>query len=120
MKPTFLLNTDLKPISALITKTDETGIALHKSVELVREFETPHGIIPAGAKGFVDYVDPENGTVEILMEGIEPALVHWGNIIILVPFQTDELAECIRFTFHARKSSQQEKLEQLGPRLATG
>lgn len=106
MRPTFLLNTELKPVSALITIGEHDGVTMHTCFELVKDFETEYGKISAGTRGFVDYIDPENGTVELLMEGIEPALISWGNIMIMVPFQTDDLAECLRVTFPTRTQTQ--------------
>lgn len=95
MRPSFLLSADLRPVSALVRKADADAIPIGTSVTVVTPYTTPYGEIAAGTKGFVEYVDPESGLMEILMEGIEPALLHWGNLLILVPFDTDDLAACL-------------------------
>lgn len=113
MRPTFLLNTDLQLVSALVTKGVEDGLKLHTSIELVGEYTTEYGKIDAGSRGFVDYIDPENGTVEILMEGIQPAVLAWGNMLILVPFDTDDVLPCLRVVFPKRTTPTQDNITAL-------
>lgn len=110
MRPTFLLNMDMQPVSALVTKGVGDGLKLHAAIELVCEYTTDCGVIAAGSKGFVDYIDPENGTVEVLMEGIQPAVLAWGNILILVPFDTDDLLACLRVVFPKRTTPTQDNI----------
>jgi hypothetical protein len=100
-------------VSALVTKGVDDGLKLYTNVELVTAFTTPDGELPAGSKGFVEFIDPENGTVELFMEGRPPALYHWANILVLVPFQTDDLAECVRATFPKRTTETQDKIRLL-------
>ena len=97
MRPTFLLNSHLKAVSALISRSENGGLSVGVSVYLVKDFETTHGKITAGTKGFVDFVDDDTGTVWLLLEGVDPALIHWDNLLALVPFETEDVLECLVF-----------------------
>jgi hypothetical protein len=95
MRPTFLLNSRLQAVSCFVNKEETSGPTVGIRARLVKDFETPYGQISAGTKGFIDFVDPETGLVSILMEGIEPALLHWNNRLFLVPFETEDLLGCL-------------------------
>lgn len=60
-------------------------------------YTTPLGVVAAGAKGFVKIVDETDGSLEILMEGLEPALVLWNNTLVLMPYDTEDLLDAIEF-----------------------
>jgi hypothetical protein len=94
MSVTFLLDYDLRPVSCVVPDGTEGALTVGLNVALVCDFATEYGNIPAGTKGFVDYVHPD-GLVELLMAGTAPALLHWGNRLYLVPFETDELADSL-------------------------
>jgi hypothetical protein len=66
-------------------------------VALTGPYKTGVGELPAGAKGFVSFIDADLGTVWILMEGIEPALVHWDNMLVVVPYDTEDLLAVLAF-----------------------
>lgn len=60
-------------------------------------YTTELGVLPAGSKGFVNYIRETTGEVGILMEGMEPALVHWDNMLIIMPYDTEDLVEVLEF-----------------------
>lgn len=95
MRPTFLINLDLQLVSALASKSQPHALQVGHCLELTADFITPWGNIPAGTKGFVDFVDDIDGLVELLVEGFVPALHLWGQRLVLVPFATDDLLECL-------------------------
>jgi hypothetical protein len=47
--------------------------------------------VTPGLKGFVRFVDELSGLAEILIEGYEPALYNWDNLLVIVPFETEDL-----------------------------
>jgi hypothetical protein len=98
MRPAIILNAQNKAVSVLVSWFEISALSVGTKVELVKDFETPYGKISAGTKGFVDYVDPETGTIWLLMEGIEPALIHWDNMLVLMPFDTEDILDCLVFT----------------------
>jgi hypothetical protein len=95
MRPTFLLNSDCKPVSALASKAEPHALHVGLRVSLARDFETPWGIVPAGSKGHVSFVDELTGSIDILIEGTLPALYHWQDTLVLVPWETDDLASIL-------------------------
>lgn len=95
MRPTFLLDLELKLASALVSKDTPHAITTGTMVVLSTAFETPWGVVPTGTKGFVEYVDDIDGMLVVLVEGAEPALYNWGNKLVLIPFDTDDLADCL-------------------------
>jgi hypothetical protein len=93
MRPTFLLNPDFKPVSAIANKSQPHTLRVGLMFLLTRDFLTPWGCVPSGAKGSVTYVDEDMGYVVITMDDAHPALYLWDNELILNPFTTDDLAE---------------------------
>lgn len=63
----------------------------------VLPYATELGVLPVGAKGFVKYIRETTGEVGILMEGMEPALIHWDNLIIIMPYDTEDLLAVLTF-----------------------
>jgi len=92
MRPTFLLNQDNQLISAIAHKSH---LSVGMCLMLTREYDTGYGLIPAGTKGWIEVVHPEEGCVQVRWEGAEPALYAWGNVLILVPFSTDDLTDAL-------------------------
>lgn len=60
-------------------------------------YTTELGVLPAGSKGFVNYIRETTGEVGILMEGMEPALAHWDNMLIIMPYDTEDLVAVLEF-----------------------
>lgn len=91
MKPAFLLDENGGLISALVPANSPQVIKNGMHVKLSAPLDLqPYGVVSAGAKGWVETVNADDGTVEVLMEGLEPALHEWRNILVLRPFQTDD------------------------------
>lgn len=95
MRPTFLLNEHHTPVSALVNRDQEGALSVGINIELVKDYHNEYGRIPAGTKGFVDYVDRESGQANVHMEGSAPALIQWENTLVLFPFTTDDLTACL-------------------------
>ncbi|MBW7970938.1 hypothetical protein [Bradyrhizobium sp. BR 10289] len=95
MRPTFALNCDLQPVSVIVSQDTPNALRIGTSILFVKPHLNEFGEIPAGAKGFVEFIDNVTGLHEILMEGAEPALLPWGNKIVLSPFESDDLASCL-------------------------
>jgi hypothetical protein len=70
-------------------------LTIGSTIVLGAAYRTPYGLVPAGTKGFVEYIDEPQGSVWILMEGMEPALLHWDNRLIIVPYDTEDLVACL-------------------------
>jgi hypothetical protein len=97
MKPTFTLDHNHQAQSAIQSKQLANVITVGTPVITTAPYETELGVLPAGAKGFVKYCDETTGEVGILMEGMEPALLHWKNMLVLMPFDTDDLLAVLSF-----------------------
>lgn len=95
MRTTFRKTADGELVSAIRSRGEAHDLTVGMPVLFTRPYATQYGVIPSGAKGFIDYVD-DSGLVEVLMEGIEPALVHWNNTLVLVPFTCEDLSVCLR------------------------
>jgi hypothetical protein len=97
MRATFIVNEDNHAQSDIRPKGAPHVIAVGTPVALSAAYRTPYGIVPKGAKGFVSAVDEDNGSVWILMEGLEPALALWDNMLLLMPYDTEELLAVVEF-----------------------
>lgn len=97
MKPTFTLDHDHHAQSAIQSKLLPGAITVGTTVITTAPYETELGVLPAGSKGFVKYCDETTGEVGILMEGMEPALLHWKNMLVLMPFDTDDMLAVLEF-----------------------
>lgn len=72
-------------------------IAVGTPVVTTAPYTTELGVLPAGSKGFVSYVRDDTGETGILMEGMAPALVHWDNMLIIMPYGTEDLVDVLEF-----------------------
>lgn len=96
MRTTFLITPSRELVSAIRTKGEVHALTVGTKVVFVRPFATDNGIVPAGTKGIVEFVAEEDGTTWVLIEGIEPALFHWDNRVVLAPFSCEELVSCLK------------------------
>lgn len=87
------LRSDLEPLAVQIGMC----VTFTRAVELA-----PYGIIEKGCKCWVSWVDATTGQTEITAEGCEPALHWWDNRIMLMPYDTDDLASALRIVVHKR------------------
>jgi hypothetical protein len=97
MRPTFELDISGQPSSIIGQIHVPHAITKGMRFELTKDYWTPYGLVNAGAKGFVEMVDEDEGTVWVLMEGMEPALIHWDNRMVLSPFNTDDTLDGLAF-----------------------
>lgn len=95
MRATFKLNNTRGLVSAIRSKGEPHTLKVGDVLVMTRPFLAQHGLIPAGAKGWVESVAADDGTLWILMEGAIPALTYWDNMLVLSPFETDDLAACM-------------------------
>lgn len=64
----------------------------------MREYVAPGGVVAGGTRGTVEHVDEREGTVWVLMNDAQEALKYWDNRVVLSPFETEDLIECLAFT----------------------
>jgi hypothetical protein len=97
MRTTFVIDDKNHAQSDIASKLLPHAIAVGTPVVVTASYVTERGILPAGAKGFVIYISETTGEVGILMEGMEPALIHWDNMLIIMPFDTEDLLAVLEF-----------------------
>jgi hypothetical protein len=97
MRTTFTFDNNNHAQSDILSKQLPHTITVGTPVTTTSPYETELGTLPVGAKGFVKYIDETTGEVGILMEGLEPALIHWGNVLVLEPFHTEDLLAVLSF-----------------------
>lgn len=71
------------------------ALSIGHMLELTREYPTPWGPIPDGTKCYVEEVHDDDGTAVLFVEGAIPALFNWRNRLVIVPFATNDLLECM-------------------------
>jgi hypothetical protein len=96
MRTTFVITPTHELVSAVRSQQEPHALTVGTRIVLATAYVTEYGAVPAGAKGFVEYVDDYSGTIEVLMEGIEPALFHWHNTMVMTPFTCEDIVACIR------------------------
>jgi len=94
MKPTFLLNAERRLMSALVSacapvyrSATNARMAVAEDIDL-----GDYGVIREGTQGRVTHFDTEDGTLMLTLDEPHPALRHWDNTLLLVPFLTDDAA----------------------------
>jgi hypothetical protein len=97
MRTTFILDDNNHAQSDERAKGLPHQIEVGMPVAFTGPYKTSAGEVPVGAKGFVSFIDEDLGAVWILMEGIEPALVHWDNMLVLMPYNTEDLLAVLEF-----------------------
>lgn len=97
MRTTFIIDDNNHAQSDIRSKQLPHTIAVGTPVVVIEPYVTERGVLPAGAKGFVIYIDETTGAVGILMEGLEPALLHWDNTLIIMPYDTEDLLAVLAF-----------------------
>jgi hypothetical protein len=65
-------------------------------VQLSKPFAAEFGEVPEGARGIVDHVSEDDGSVWIRMIGIYPALIYWDNFLVISPFECEDLVTSLR------------------------
>ena len=98
MRPTFVLNADGHAVSALRPRECAHTIKPGAPVTFIQPYATPSGTVAAGSRGTVEYVDEREGTVWVRVDYASEALKHWDDMVVLSPFETEDLAECLTFS----------------------
>jgi hypothetical protein len=100
-------------VSALIPAGSEPTNELCEgmTIALARDFENEHGRIPKGSRGYVVQRDRVLGAYWCFMEGMEPALMRWDNMLVLWAYENDDLISALQTVgdepiFTASKASQ--------------
>lgn len=96
MRPTFLLDLNQRPVSAIACHTNPHAMRKGMRVTLSAPFDTGSGTLPANSTGLVTAVDDAEGIVEFTMDGQHGALYLWKNKLIIVPFETEDLIALLR------------------------
>ncbi|MGY3589385.1 hypothetical protein [Bradyrhizobium sp. USDA 4350] len=96
MRTTFALDLNMRPVSVNAPKTQPHIFAVGDVLYLTASFATEYGIVPEGTKLFVNHVADDDGTTWLLAEGMEPALIHWDNMLVIAPYDTEDLLLCLR------------------------
>lgn len=103
MRPTFLVTTNGELVSAIRKKGEQHTLRVGLRLELVQSYATDYGIVPAGARCVVQSVAEEDGTTWLLMDGYPwPALFHWDDMLVLSPYDTEDLVACLRLAIDKR------------------
>jgi hypothetical protein len=97
MRTTFTLDAENHAQSDVHSKQTPHSITVGTPVVTTAPYATECGILPKGAKGFVIYIRETTGEVGILMEGLEPALLHWENWLTIMPYDTEDLLAVLEF-----------------------
>jgi hypothetical protein len=96
MRTTFVISANRELVSAVRPRMEPHALSVGTRIVLSQPYATDWGFVPKGAKGFVDHLHEADGTVEVLMEGIEPALFHWNNTLVLSPYTCEDLVACVK------------------------
>lgn len=104
MRPTFALTFDNRLISVNAPKEQPHALRIGDVLVLAHDYATEYGKVPAGTKLFVQYVDETDCTTWLRAEGDVPALFHWDNQMALVPYDTEDLLQCLRVASNARSN----------------
>lgn len=96
MRPTFYVDLDCRLQSASAPKERPHAFKVGDVVWLIKPYATEYGIVPAPTKLFVSHIAEEDGTMWLLAEGDVPALFHWDNMMVVAPWDTEDLLPCLR------------------------
>lgn len=96
MRTSFALNLDLQPISVNTPIVQPHALRVGDVFYVAQAYSTEHGDVPEGTKLFVQHIAEEDGATWLRAEGDVPALFHWDNILVMVPYDTEDLLPCLR------------------------
>lgn len=96
MRPTFALDLNLKPVSVNAPKETPHAFQPGDVLYTCEPYATGTGDVPVATKLFVLRVNDDDGTMWLLAEGDVPALFHWDNMLVAVPYDTEDLLPCLR------------------------
>lgn len=76
--------------------TGTSAVNVGTRFEFEKPYETPWGEVPVGVVATVTEVHEATGELYLEVRDVIPALVLWSNLLIMLPFMSDDLANCLR------------------------
>ena len=70
-------------------------IVVGSRFEFEKPYTTPWGDVPAGVTATVTEVHDETGELDLEVKEKVPALYFWSNLLIMLPFMSDDLIACL-------------------------
>lgn len=98
MRPLFTVDTTGHLVSD-ITEAEmpiASGVSVGSAFSFDTPYATPWGDVPVGVEAFVTEVHNETGELDLEVRQVVPALFMWSNILIMIPFMSDDLSACLR------------------------
>lgn len=99
MRPLFTVDASGHLVSDII-EADETplstAIIIGSHFEFEKPYSTPWGDVPVGVIATVTEVHEATGELDLEVHEVVPALFYWQNVIIMLPFMSDDLVSCLR------------------------
>lgn len=71
------------------------AITVGSRFEFEKPYETPWGEVPVGIIAIVTEVNEETGELDLEVPEKVPALYLWSNLLIILPFMSDDLTACL-------------------------
>lgn len=105
MRTTISITASGGLVSELKNRKLPHALSVGDVLELVNAFATEHGEVPAGAKGVVDHIDEADGVIWLRMVGTFPALMYWDNLLVLSPFDCEDLITSIKLSVDKQVAS---------------
>lgn len=115
MRPTFFIDLDCRLQSANAPKERPHVFKPGDQLWLAEDAPYDKGVIPALTRFFVSRIDDEDGTMWLLAEGDVPALFYADNMLVLMPWGTEDILPYLRVA--VRVAEYQEKPEDAAQRL---
>jgi hypothetical protein len=100
MRPrcTFVVMTNGELVSAIGVRGEAHALRAGLRLEMAYAYETDYGTVNEAARFCVAKIAEDDGTAWLMAEGIEPALYHWDNMLVISPFDTEDLLACLRLS----------------------
>jgi hypothetical protein len=72
------------------------AIIVGSRFEFEKPYETPWGEVPTGVVAIVTEVHEATGELDLEVPEKVPALFMWSNVLIMLPFMSEDLGACLR------------------------
>lgn len=97
MRPIITVDANGHLISDLTEATDtRVPIEVGSHFEFETAYSTPWGEVPVGVVATVTEVHVDTGELDLEVTQKIPALFLWSNLLIMLPFMSDDLMRCLR------------------------
>jgi hypothetical protein len=99
MRPLFTLDATGHLVSDITEATAQpanAAIIVGSRFEFEKPYATPWGEVPVGVVAIVTDVHEETGELDLEATTLVPALFLWSNVLIMLPFMSDDLTACLR------------------------